>query len=236
MLAIRAEEKGLELACDVAPGVAAMVVGVPGRLRQVLVNLVGNAIKFTERGEVVLRAEPVSETEDEVRLSLAVTDTGIGIPEEERRRIFDAFEQVDGSTTRRYGGTGLGLAICSQLVKLMGGELSVESEIGRGSAFHFTASFGRVGPETRPQALREPSSLRGLRVLVVDDNATNRLILESTVRSWQMSPVTADGAQQALLALAKGRAMGNPFSLILLDGHMPDMDGFDLAGCVKDAA
>ncbi len=250
-LAMRAEEKDLELACHIAPDVPDALVGDPTRLRQVIVNLVGNALKFTERGEVVVNVGMMNDErgtmnergakEDSssvhhssfIILHFEVRDTGIGIPAEKRRLIFEAFAQADASTTRKYGGTGLGLAICSQLVPMMGGRIWVESEVGRGSTFHFTARFGRAkGPVTRPPAA-QPAELRGLRALVVDDNATNRRILEEVLRNWGLKALAVDGGTAALAALGQAAAAGEPFSLVLLDAHMPEMDGFDLAGRIR---
>jgi signal transduction histidine kinase/CheY-like chemotaxis protein len=256
MLALRAHQKGLELACAITPDVPERLVGDPGRLRQIIVNLVGNALKFTERGEVVVAVEkqdltahppsPKGKGEkdlefsppsplgkgagvlgpSEVCLHFSVRDTGIGIPPEKQGAIFAAFTQADSSTTRRYGGTGLGLTISARLVALMGGRIWVESEAGRGSTFHFTATFG-IGP---PEAARRPEEalrLRGLRVLIVDDNATNRRILERTLANWEMVPVLADGAAAATVEV--DCAIGRPFAFALLDAHMPGVDGFTLA-------
>jgi signal transduction histidine kinase/DNA-binding response OmpR family regulator len=225
VLALRANSR-LELATDILPEVPDALVGDPGRLRQVVVNLVGNAVKFTEQGEVVLRVEPVSRTEHQTSLHFSVSDTGIGVPPEKQQVIFDAFAQADSSTTRRYGGTGLGLAIASQIVALMDGRIWVESQEGRGSTFHFTACFGLPGAE--PAALPEPDSLRDLAVLVVDDNATNRRILEQVLTRWRMKPTLVESGPAALAALSAARAGKHPFALALLDGHMPGMDGFML--------
>ncbi len=230
-LALRAHSKGLELACQIPPQVPERLMGDVGRLRQIVVNLVGNAIKFTEAGEVVLHVELQSQSDDEVVLHFSVSDTGIGIPEEKLSAIFDAFEQVDSSTTRRYGGTGLGLAISSKLVQLMGGRIWVESEIGRGSTFHFTVRFGLAG-EAVQAAIARPTIVQDTRVLVVDDNATNRLILDEMLRNWGMDPTVVEGGRQALGLLRKARESGEPFRLILSDANMPEMDGFSLAEAV----
>ena len=241
-LALRAQQKGLELACHILPDVPEYVTGDPNRLCQILVNLVGNAIKFTERGEVVVRVKadmgpmgpiglisPIGPMSDlpAVRLHFEVRDTGIGIPREKQVVIFEAFSQADVSTTRRFGGTGLGLTISTQLVSMMGGRLWVESEPGMGSTFHFTARFGLPAhpPQTEPKTVH----LRDLRVLVVDDNATNRRILEEMLQSWNMQPDAVDGGHTALTALAEARASGRPYPLMLLDSHMPAMNGFELA-------
>jgi PAS domain S-box-containing protein len=232
-LAVRAQEKGIELACHVAPEVPDALVGDPLRLRQIIVNLVGNAVKFTEDGEVVLRVEPLarsaSKETDKVGLHFSVRDTGIGIPADKQQVIFEAFAQADGSTTRKYGGTGLGLAISTQLVAMMGGRIWVESNPGKGSTFHFTANFGLAQGVAQRPARAPLSSLNGLPVLVVDDNLTNRRILEEMLGAWGMRPRLAAGGREALAALAEAAVAGEPYTLVLLDGHMPGMDGFDLA-------
>jgi two-component system, sensor histidine kinase and response regulator len=251
-LALRAHQKGLELACHIAPEVPETVIGDPVRLRQILINLVGNAIKFTDRGEVVVDVQMQDEKvvgwaessrptgggvvglEDSgpptsCTLHFSVRDTGIGIPADKQAMIFAAFVQADGSTTRRYGGTGLGLAISSRLVQRMGGRIWVESEPGKGSAFHFTAHFVRHKAALERPARQEPGRLRGLSVLVVDDNATNRFILAETLTQWQMRPTTVENAAAALEALESAYRCGEPFALVLLDAHMPEMDGFMLA-------
>jgi signal transduction histidine kinase/DNA-binding response OmpR family regulator len=228
MLSLRAQQKGLELACHIRPDVPDTLVGDPGRLRQVIFNLVGNAIKFTERGEVVLHAEVKSYSRDQVELGFAVTDTGIGIPPEKQQLIFDAFEQADRSMTRKYGGTGLGLAISSQLVKLMGGRLWLESRHGQGSTFCFTAPFARQR-DTTLSGVKAPASLRDLSVLVVDDNATNRRILEDMLISWHLKPTLAASGKEALEAMHQAHEGGNPFALAVIDSQMPEMDGFTLA-------
>ena len=228
MLSLRAQQKGLELACHIRPDVPDALVGDPGRLRQVIFNLVGNAIKFTERGEVVLHAEVQTCSQAQVELRFAVTDTGIGIPPEKQQLIFDAFEQADRSMTRKYGGTGLGLAISSQLVKLMGGRLWLESRHGQGSTFCFTAPFARQR-DTTQTGVRARASLRDLPVVVVDDNATNRRILEEMLVSWQLKPALVASGQEALEAMHQAHAAGNPFALAVIDSQMPEMDGFTLA-------
>jgi signal transduction histidine kinase/DNA-binding response OmpR family regulator/HPt (histidine-containing phosphotransfer) domain-containing protein len=233
-LALRAYQKGLELACSISPDVPDGLVGDPGRLRQIVVNLVGNALKFTEKGEVVVSVDAGSGNslaadcpQPAACLHFSVRDTGIGIPPEKRQAIFAAFTQADSSTTRKYGGTGLGLTISARLVALMGGRLWVESEVGRGSTFHFTASFGTHEEPTTARRPEDIARLRGLRVLIVDDNATNRRILERTVAHWDMTPAVADGGPGALAAL--DAAAAEPFAILLLDAHMPSMDGFTLA-------
>jgi signal transduction histidine kinase/DNA-binding response OmpR family regulator/HPt (histidine-containing phosphotransfer) domain-containing protein len=223
-VAVRADAKGLELAYDVAPDVPDVLVGDPGRLRQVVLNLVGNAIKFTEQGEVVLRVAVGARSAHDARLRFTISDTGIGIPAEKQARIFEPFTQADGSSTRLYGGTGLGLTICTQLVARMGGAITVESEVGRGSVFRFDADFRLAEPSAAPPA--PPRSLDGLRVLVVDDNHTNRRILEGALRYWGMRPTGVESGPEALAAIG---AAAEPFQLILLDANMPEMDGFMFA-------
>jgi PAS domain S-box-containing protein len=228
-LALRAHTKGLELACRVAADVPDAIVGDPGRLRQIVVNLVGNAIKFTSSGEVVVQVERESQCEKSVTLHFVVQDTGLGIPHDKLDRLFQAFSQVDSSTTRKYGGTGLGLAISSQLVKLMGGRIWVESEPGQGSQFHFTASFQLSETPPRPPTPPDVAPLRGLSVLVVDDNLTNRRILEDLFRGWGVCPVIVESGKLALRELQRAVLAGTPFRLVLLDNMMPEMDGFMLA-------
>ena len=232
-LALRAEEKGLELACHILPAVPDALVGDPGRLRQIVVNLVGNAIKFTDHGEVVVRVETEDQSENVV-LHFTVTDTGIGIPADKRQMIFEAFSQADTSTTRRYGGTGLGLAISSQLVAMMGGRIWVESVPGRGSAFHFTAQFGRAAEPAHAPRSRELVHLEDLPVLVVDDNATNRRILEEMLTTWRMRPTLVASGAEALSELERARHCGTPYRLVILDALMPGMDGFMLAERIRN--
>ena len=229
-LALKANDKGLELLYEESDGVPDALVGDAGRLRQVLVNLVGNAVKFTDQGEVAVRVSVGGSAGDRLSLRFQVRDSGIGIPREKQDLIFEAFAQADGSTTRKYGGTGLGLAISAQLVGLMGGELEVESEVGRGSTFSFTVPFGRgEAPSPSRQDAAAFASLKGVRVLVVDDNATNRRILMECLRRWDMVAVEADGAAAGISALAQAREAGAPVDLVLSDVHMPDMDGFMFA-------
>ncbi len=227
-LALRAHHKRLELACHILPDVPDVLVGDPGRLRQVLVNLVGNAIKFTEQGEVVVRVAQEALTHDAVYLHVTVRDTGIGIPKEKQRVIFNAFEQADTSTTRKHGGTGLGLAISSELARMMGGRIWVESEPGRGSTFHVTARF-EVCDECEEPPPADLNALNALHVLVVDDNDTNRLILQEILSGWRMRTEIASGAAAAWQALERAHAAGDPFALMLSDVNMPDTDGFQLA-------
>jgi signal transduction histidine kinase/DNA-binding response OmpR family regulator len=227
-LAERAHRKGLELACHVSPFVPDALVGDPGRIRQIVVNLVGNAVKFTETGEVVVRVEMESQREEEATLHFSVSDTGIGITPEKQKVIFEAFTQADGSITRTYGGTGLGLSISAQLVGLMGGQIRVESTEGRGSTFHFVLPL-RPGRGTARVVPLDLAALAKLPVLVVDDNATNRLILTEMLTSWNMHPVAVDGGAGALAALRAAAERAVPFRLVLLDAMMPEMDGFSLA-------
>lgn len=226
-LAFRAHQKGLELAVHVPADVPDAVVADPVRLRQVIVNLVGNAIKFTEKGEVVVTVGVQSRTDTEVVLHFAVRDTGIGIPKDKQKLIFEAFTQADGSTTRKYGGTGLGLSISLQLVRMMGGEIWVESEPGQGSTFHFTARFPSC--EKSETAETPALNLEDLPVLVVDDNATNRRIMQELLSSWRMKPTVAGSGLEALTILRQAHQDGHPFPLMLLDYMMPDMDGFTVA-------
>lgn len=232
-LAPLAHEKGLELACHVAPDVPIGLGGDPVRLRQILVNLINNAVKFTEAGEVIVWVECEKIESERVTVHFTVKDTGVGIPLDKQSKIFESFTQADASTTRRFGGTGLGLAIASQLVALKGGRVWVESQPGIGSSFHFTASF-----ETRPNcasktAPAQLSDLQGLPVLVVDDNATNRQILDSVLKNWGMVPTLVDGGRAAIEAMERARNNREPFPLVLLDNQMPDIDGFEVAERIK---
>ncbi len=262
-LAMRAHKKGLELVSHVQPGHARRLVGDAGRLRQVLLNLIGNAIKFTEKGEVVVRVSVDKETRRQgdketggqgdretendsasislspcllVSLSFEVRDTGIGIPQDRQEKIFRAFEQEDTSTTRKYGGTGLGLTIAARLVALMGGTITVDSEPGRGSTFTFTAQFGRQSHPTEPVASLPLVLLDNLPVLIVDDNSTNRHILEEWLRGWQMEPVAVGDGVAAMDTLWDAAALGRPYSLVLLDARMPDTDGLVLASKIRKRA
>ncbi|MHB0912699.1 MAG: response regulator [Armatimonadota bacterium] len=231
-LALRAHEKGLELACHILPDVPDTVLGDFNRLRQVVINLVGNAIKFTERGEVVVRVEAESRSPGEATLHFAVSDTGIGIPQGKQSTIFEAFEQVDGSATRKYGGTGLGLAISSRLVEMMGGRIWVKSEAGKGSTFHFTLPVS-IQHDRSIQIPMKRVDLENLPVLVVDDNATNRRILEEMLRGWRMKPISVAGGKAALAEMKRANKAGGPFALVLLDACMPEMDGFSLADRIR---
>ena len=227
-LAGGAHQKDLELACFVPPELPELVIGDPVRLRQVVLNLAGNAVKFTERGEVVLRVEAEESGPDSLHLHFTVTDTGIGIPPEKQKLIFEPFTQADTSTTRQYGGTGLGLSISMRLIEMMGGRIWLESEVGKGSTFHFSASFGVVKHAAARPALTDPAVLDDVRVLVVDDNATNRQILERTLSYWRMRPTAVSNATAALNLLREAKAAGVPFGLLVADCHMPDVDGFML--------
>lgn len=228
-LSHRAHQKGLELIYDVQPDVPETLVGDPGRIRQIIVNLVGNSIKFTEHGEIFVAVELESEMPQAARLHFAVKDTGVGIPADKQGKIFEAFSQADGSMARRYGGTGLGLTICTRLVGMMDGRIWVESEPGRGSTFHFLISLAvQQTPSSRPSSLK-PVQLADLHALIVDDNFTNRRVLHGMLSRWGMKPTAVDGGRAALQAIEVAQNAGRPFPLILLDGQMPDMDGFILA-------
>jgi signal transduction histidine kinase/CheY-like chemotaxis protein len=228
-LAPRAHQKGLELAYHLAPGVPASLIGDAGRLRQILVNIVNNATKFTEHGEVALRVHPEQVEEGQVFLHFAVTDTGIGIPSEKLKLIFEAFTQADTSTTRRFGGSGLGLAITAKLIALLKGEIWAESRVGKGSTFHFTIPFETTpAPSVKP-VMRELADLAGTLVLIADDNSTNRRILEEMLINWGMRPTVVDGGVSAVQALERAVTEGKAFTLVLLDYQMPDMDGLEVA-------
>src|SRR5262249_22943722 len=242
-LAVRAHKKGLELIYQVQPDVPDALVGDAGRVRQGLLHPVGNAVKFTGEGEIFVRVEinqgdgpPPPPGAGEVGLRFTVRDTGIGIPPDQQARIFRAFEQEDTSTTRKYGGTGLGLTIASRLVALMGGTITVDSAPGRGSTFTFTARFGQQPHPPEPVPARSPVSLHNLPVLVVDDNATNRHILEEWLRGWQMNPTAVGDGMAAMDALWHRAANGRPYALVLLDGRMPDADGLAVAAMIRERA
>jgi PAS domain S-box-containing protein len=227
-LALRADEKGLELLCEIGPDVPDVVCGDPARLRQILVNLVSNAIKFTHKGEVSVRVALDSKDGDAGVLHFAVSDTGIGIPEDKQKSIFDPFSQADSSTTRKYGGTGLGLTISARFIALMGGRIWVESTPGQGTQFHFTILVKAAHKKVEIGMPAPPEVLRGVTVLIVDDNRTNQRILRGMLLRWDMKPTTVNGGEEALAALALARDKGEQFSLILTDMHMPHMDGFTL--------
>jgi len=229
-LAVRANQKGLEIIVDVAPDVPAGVVGDPVRLKQILTNLAGNAIKFTEHGHVIVAVREEARGENCTRLHFGVTDTGVGIPVEKQGTVFEAFNQADGSTTRRFGGTGLGLAISSTLVHLMGGRIWLESVPGAGSTFHFTVSLDTA--ELPSEVSLDLRQLATIPVLIVDDSEVNRRILETQLAAWEMLPTTASGGQQALDLLTAATLRGESFRLVLLDSHMPDLDGFSVAAVI----
>ena len=256
MLRQRAHEKGIELACHIHPDVPDAIIGDPGRIRQIAMNLLSNALKFTHEGEVVLEVSraigkgqgamghdsdssplPIASRHSpasEVLLHFAVRDTGIGIPADKHQQIFEAFRQADGSTTRKYGGTGLGLSISSQLVELMGGRIWVESAPGTGSTFHFTVHVGLPSSSAEPPtAVADPPTLRELPILIVDDNATTRRILQEILSNWHMRPTAVPDGASALALLKDAQRAGTPFALALLDGKMPQMDGFTLATQIK---
>ncbi|TFG92658.1 MAG: response regulator, partial [Syntrophobacterales bacterium] len=225
LLASRSHAKDLELAVLISEGSDIFLKGDPTRLRQVLNNLVSNAIKFTEKGEVVVRASTTRGEGNRATLNLSVLDTGVGISPEDRQKLFKPFSQVDGSTTRRYGGTGLGLAISRELVSSMGGVLDCESEPGKGSTFFFTVDLGITPEEKREKFVPNVTKLRGLRVLIIDDNATNREILTRHTTSWEMISDSAEGGGEGLKKLVSAGQKGEPFDLVLLDMDMPDMSG-----------
>jgi two-component system sensor histidine kinase/response regulator len=232
-LSFRAHQKGIELIYDVLPEVPEALLGDPGRVRQILINLVGNAIKFTERGEIVVTVDEQPEAPNMTRLHFAVRDTGVGVPIEKQESIFEAFSQADGSMTRKYGGTGLGLTICKRLAHLMEGRIWMESQPGQGSTFHFVI---RVGIQDTPAARSvpvQPERLRDMHVLIVDDNFTNRRVLEGMLTRWGMRPTAVEGGRAGLQALQVAKSTGHPFPLILLDGQMPEMDGFTLAELIR---
>ena len=233
-VAVRADEKGLELLCDVAPDVPEQVRGDSTRLRQVLLNLVGNAIKFTERGEVAVRVRVEAIEGDEYLLSFTVADTGIGIPPEKQKLIFEPFSQADATTTRKYGGTGLGLTISMRLVEMMGGKIWVESEPGHGAQFHFTLRLGAAEAKAAHGAGVSPEIVRGVEVLVVDDNRTNRRILTGMLQRWGVNPVSVEGGEEALVQLSVAREAGKPYEMVLADMHMPAMDGLTLIKRIRE--
>jgi len=234
-MAHRAEKRGLELISFLAPDVPEKVEGDPGRLRQVLVNLMGNALKFTHEGEIYVKAERLEEEKKRVKVRFEVQDTGIGIAKEKQARIFDSFTQVDGSTTRKYGGTGLGTSISKQLVELMGGEIGMESEEGKGSTFWFTADFGKQKGGEKRKLTQEEATLVGLKVLVVDDNPTSRFILKEYLSTWGCLPGEAEGGEEALKTLRHTVRSGEFFDFIITDHQMFAMSGFDLAQEVKES-
>jgi len=233
LLSIRAHEQGIEMLCDIDPSMDTCVRGDPTRLRQILTNLIGNSLKFTEQGEIVVRVRADETNDRPSSFHFEVTDTGIGIRPESQEMIFDFFSQEDGSTTRRYGGTGLGLAICKQLVELMGGEIGVESNGSDGTKFWFTAQFDHGNADWQNQTLSEISDPAALRVLIVDDNATNREILLHQLAAWQIHADSASNGPEALTLIRSHANAGSPYQLAVLDWHMPNMDGVELAREIK---
>jgi PAS domain S-box-containing protein len=235
-LALRAHQKNLELLLNVAPDVPDRIHGDPGRLRQVLINLIGNAVKFTERGEIEVSVERTGGAANgSARVRFSVRDTGIGIPAEKFGTIFESFSQADTSTTRKFGGTGLGLTISSQIVQLMGGQIALRSEVGKGSTFHFTVDFPVVA-DLALSHYQQTGKVTGMRVLVVDDNATNRRVLEEMLNNWKMLPHSVASGEEALLEIQRAAIEGQPYALAILDGQMPHMDGFELAEQLRNGA
>ena len=231
-LAERAHSKGLEIILNISPEMPLQFYGDPIRLRQILINLIGNAIKFTDTGEIEASVAPVEIHDEKALLRFSVRDSGIGIAPQAQAAIFESFAQADGSSTRKYGGTGLGLAIVRQLVEMMGGTLGVESEPGKGSTFWFTAWFKRQTTSAQHRADNR-QGMQGLRLLIVDDNATNRAILQAVVSSWGMRHCSAESGEQALDMLRAAAEKGEPYELAILDMHMPGMDGLQLATAIK---
>jgi CheY-like chemotaxis protein len=233
-LALRAHQKGLELSCDIDPSIPDVIRGDPNRLRQILLNLAGNAVKFTAAGEVVIHVKLLSSTNERHELQFTVTDTGIGIPKHLQDSIFSPFTQADASMTRRFGGTGLGLTISRRLISMLGGKIWLDSEPGVGSQFHFTALFDLAEqPQPQAQVSYAPSVLNDIRALIVDDNGTNRRILEGAMSGWRMRAVAVTSAAEALAALEQGVAARDPYRLMLVDRNMPEMDGLGLVECIR---
>lgn len=230
---LQAHKKGLEVAYEVSSGIPDQIIGDPGRLKQIILNLFSNAVKFTEKGEVILTINELSRSEKDLSLHFIISDTGIGIPEEKQKIIFSPFSQADGSTTRKFGGTGLGLTISKHLVEIMGGKIWIKSKKGEGSNIHFTANFKFEKDKNR----RKPASvnkLKDIEVLVVDDNATNLRILKEMFISWRMKPVTASSAKEAIRIIKKYRKAGKAFPMIFVDSQMPEMDGFSLIEYINE--
>jgi len=232
-LGLQARRRGLELLCDIPPEVPDNLRGDPSRLRQILVNLIGNAIKFTSQGEVVVRVQCEEETDDSAILELTVHDTGIGISPAAQDQIFESFTQADASMTRKYGGNGLGLAICKNLVELMSGSIWVESVLGQGSTFHFRLPFALRKRQPNSAESIELAAIRDVAALIVDDNSTNRRILQDVLLSWNLKPTSREDGATALRCLEQAQAEGKPFRLVLLDAQMPEMDGFSVAEAIK---
>jgi CheY-like chemotaxis protein len=235
-LGTRAHMKGLELVCDIRPDVPTALMGDPSRLRQIVTNLIANAIKFTEQGEVVLTVETETQTDRGATLRFSVSDTGIGVPQEQQEAIFQPFVQADGSTTRKYGGTGLGLAISTNLVALLGGRIWLESEAGTGSTFRFTVAFDRQRAPVTETSARDAQMtlLRDMPVLVVDANPSSGRMIEATLRQWSMQPVLAASGPAGLAAMQEHQRAGRALPLVLLDAVMPEMDGFSVAEAIKN--
>lgn len=233
-LSTKAFQKGLELLCYIRPEVPQYIMGDSSRLRQILINLVGNSIKFTDKGEIIIKVETLKREDDRVLLHFTIKDTGIGIPKEKQEKIFGSFSQVDSSTTRKYGGTGLGLTISKQLAELMGGKIWVESEVGKGSTFHFT--IPSVVVEKLEEKKKEviPSEIKNLRVLIIDDNYTSRMILREITSLWGALPKEAEDGLSALKELKLACNRGKPYQLILLDKNMPDLDGLEVAKRIRE--
>jgi len=232
-LALQAHKKGLELLYQVPPNIPDDLAGDPGRLRQVILNLISNAIKFTRKGEVVVSVKEESRDMKNIILHFTVKDTGIGIPIHKQKAVFKSFTQADSSTTRRFGGTGLGLSISAQLVGLMGGRIWVESKTGKGSRFHFTVKLTFRKDRKKKYIPVEIFNLKNLPVLVVDDNATNQYLLKEMLVNWRMKPTLTSGAKSALRTLKRANSTGKPFALAIIDSQMPEMDGFELAQKIK---
>ena len=232
-LSFRANQKGLELILDIDAAVPDALMGDPGRIRQVLINLVGNSIKFTEKGEIFITVKEEFRRDDMTMLHFAVRDTGVGIPQDKQAKVFEAFSQADGSMARKYGGSGLGLAICTKLVGMMGGRIWLESTPGAGSTFHFTTQLIAQDNLAQSRERLPVEQLHGLRALIVDDNLTNRKLLISTLTRWGVQTMAVEGGSPALEELRNAKNSGLPYSLILVDGQMPEMDGFMLAGIIR---
>lgn len=233
LMALRSHEKGLELLCHVRPDTPVHLVGDPVRVREVLVNLIGNAVKFTHEGEIVLEVKAREPDDGGVEIVFSVRDTGIGIPKDKQAMIFDTFTQADTSTTREYGGTGLGLTISRTLARMMGGDIEVESTPASGSTFYFNARF-RIDPHPATTEMPVPSDIEGVRALVVDDNATNRLILNETLSAWGLQVSEAKSGSECLEIISEAEKTDRPYPLILLDSKMPGMDGFETARKIRE--
>ncbi|OGD20123.1 MAG: hypothetical protein A2W03_00775 [Candidatus Aminicenantes bacterium RBG_16_63_16] len=233
-LAIQAHRNKLDLVCAIDPKLPARLVGDPGRLRQILINLVGNAIKFTAKGDIVVSVEPASRMDNDITLHFIIADTGIGIPEDKQRVIFDSFAQGDSSTTRKYGGSGLGLSISSQLVGLLGGRIWVDSAAGKGSKFHFTAHFSPSQEETPESEVCALPETGGCQLLIIEDNVNSRRAIRQTVESWGIKAVEAATADEGTLALDDAEKNKRPFAVVLLDGGLPGHDSFVMLDYIKE--